>query len=256
MRLQKSIANRARRRSPAENRDLLQKKIRDAPTGPQTAAFFDMDQTLVAANSSLLYVQRAFAEDRAAMSDLFKTVYYYLLYRLNRLSVDAVLKPTLSGIRTQDEAQFAAFCRQIALKELVPRVAAQAKLVLAAHRQQGHRCVLLTAATCYLADPLAKALAMDATLCTRLEVEDGLFTGRLTEGGLCYGVGKVKAARAYSAREQVDLDQSFFYTDSASDLPLLNIIGVPVVVNPDWALRRWSRRRGWLSCRWPQRDRD
>lgn len=261
MRLRKSITERVwRRRLPrtllqrAESNERLRHRIAEAPEGPQIAAFFDMDQTLVAGNSSLLYVQRAMAEERAGMADLFKTVYYYLMYRLNRLSVDAILKPTLAGIRGQREAEFADFCGKIALRELVPRVAEQARTVLKWHQERGHRCVLLTAATGYLADPVAEAMALDGTLCTRLEVEDGLFTGKLGTFGLCYGQGKVRAARHWAETEQVALDRSFFYTDSASDLPMLRTVGIPVVINPDWSLGRVARKQGWLACRWPRQS--
>ncbi|UFP96361.1 HAD family hydrolase [Gloeobacter morelensis] len=253
IRLRRSFASRALRgRAVVENHHRLQQKIAAAPGGSAVAAFFDMDQTLVAGNSSILYVQRAMAEERAGMSDLFKTIYYYLLYRFNRLSVDAILKPTLEGIRGRQEAQFADFCRQIALKELLPRVGRQARLVLDWHRERGHRCVLLTAATCYLAQPLAEALGMDAVLSTQLEVAEGLFTGRLHGLGLCYGEGKVKAAQLWAAAAGVELMDSFFYTDSASDLPMLSAVGIPVAVNPDWVLRRLARRKGWLACRWPR----
>lgn len=253
MRLRKSIERRTLRRRPlVESQNRLIQKILASPAGEQTTAFFDMDQTLVAGNSSLLYVQRAIAADRAGMGDLFKTVYYYLLYRLNRLPVDEILKPTLSGVRGKSEADFAHFCRKIALEELLPRVAAQARVALTMHRERGHRCVLLTAATFYLASPVAEALEMDAALCTHLEVSGGLFTGRLGVGGLCYGTCKVKAAQAWAAVHQVNLAESFFYTDSASDLPMLKAVGIPIVVNPDWVLRRWSRQQGWLACRWPR----
>jgi len=261
MRLRKSIANRVRRRRSvrgafrslrARGNDQLRNRILSAPEGPQVVAFFDMDQTLVAGNSSLLYVQRALAEERAGMADLFKTIYYYLLYRLNRLPIDDILKPTLGSVIGQREDEFAEFCNQIALKELVPRVAEQARAVLGWHRERGHRCVLLTAATGYLGDPVAEALAMDAALCTRLEVKEGRFTGRLGCLGLCYGAGKVRAAEAWALASDADLKDCFFYTDSASDLPMLHAVGVPVVVNPDWILRRWSRRKGWLACRWPR----
>jgi putative phosphoserine phosphatase / 1-acylglycerol-3-phosphate O-acyltransferase len=248
--LRKSIANRVSRRRQATGEDCLREKIQASPRGEQVAAFFDMDQTLVAGNSSLIYVQRAIAADRAGISDLFKSIYYYLLYRLNRLSVDAVLKPTLESICGRPEADFAEFCRKIALTELVPRISKQARNALQWHKQQGHRCVLLTAATGYMGDPLAESLAMDAALCTRLQVKEGHFTGDLGDLGICYGEGKVEAAQAWAQIENVDLQQSFFYTDSASDLPMLSAVGIPVVVNPDWKLKRFARRRGWLVCRW------
>jgi putative phosphoserine phosphatase/1-acylglycerol-3-phosphate O-acyltransferase len=75
-------------------------------------------------------------------------------------------------------------------------------------------------------------------------VVNGVFTGRIIEP-LCYAAGKVYWAEAYAHEQGVDLDRSFFYTDSISDMPMLQRVGCPVVVNPDYRLRRYARRQGW-----------
>ena len=115
---------------------------------------------------------------------------------------------------------------------------------MAEHRKQGHKVLLLTAVTIYLARPLGEDLGVDDYICNRLEVKDGKFTGRLVEP-TCYGDGKVFLARKFAETNDISLSESYFYTDSVTDLPVLEQIGNPVVVNPDLILRREARRRSW-----------
>jgi HAD superfamily hydrolase (TIGR01490 family) len=112
------------------------------------------------------------------------------------------------------------------------------------HRARGHLIALLSSTTNYLADPLAEELGIEHLLVTKLIVVDGCFTGEV-ERPLCYGAGKLHWARRFALEHDVDLAQSFFYTDSVTDVPMLEIVGHPQIVNPDPILRRVARRRGW-----------
>lgn len=113
------------------------------------------------------------------------------------------------------------------------------------HRNQGHRVVIVSAATPYVVRHVARDLDLDDEyLATRLEVVDGKFTGRVVEPA-CYGQGKVILTRQYAADHNLDLGQSYFYSDSSSDLPLLEAVGHPVAVNPNRRLGRIAAGRGW-----------
>lgn len=118
-----------------------------------------------------------------------------------------------------------------------------------AHRRAGDRIVLLTSSTHLLAELVSDELKLDGILCNRLEVEDGLLTGR-TVGPLCYGPGKLVHAREEAERQHVLLTACCFYTDSFSDLPVMEAVGRPVAVNPDPRLKRHARRRGWEVADW------
>jgi putative phosphoserine phosphatase/1-acylglycerol-3-phosphate O-acyltransferase len=135
-------------------------------------------------------------------------------------------------------------------EELVRYVAEEGRAWLESHRRRGHRIALITASPRYTADPLAAALGLapEDVLATRFEVQNGRFTGRLLEPML-YGTGKVSAAMDYARRHGLNLASSFFYTDSISDLPLLETVGYPVAVNPDRPLRRLAEARGWSIVR-------
>ena len=123
------------------------------------------------------------------------------------------------------------------------------RALVRAHQEMGHTVAIVSSATRYQADPLARDMGIEHVLCTELEVENGVFTGRVVHP-TCYGEGKASAARELAARLGLDLQQSFFYPDSAEDLPLLEAVGNPRPLNPDRRLASIAAERGWPARRW------
>ena len=210
----------------------------------RVAAFFDIDGTLLSVNSAPLYAKYLRRHGRARRRDLVRTAFYLLQYRLNLLDIDRAIERSGSLIAGQREADVAAFCeqwyREVVRDYLVPEMVGMVER----HRDAGHALVLLSSSTNYLAQPLARDLRVEHLLVTRLEVIDGCFTGRPISP-VCYGPGKVHWATEFAGRHEVDLAASFFYTDSVTDVPVLELVGNPRVVNPDRLLRRLARKRGW-----------
>ncbi len=208
------------------------------------AAFFDIDGTLLSVNSAPLYARYLRQQGRARRRDLLRTAYYLVQYRLNLLDIDRAIERASGMIAGKSEADVAELCerwyREVVRAYLVPGM----KLILERHRAAGHELALLSSSTSYLAAPLAHDLAVPHLLVTRLEVVDGRFTGRPITP-VCYGPGKVHWARRFAEQRGIDLAASFFYTDSVTDLPVLELVGHPRIVNPDRLLRRVARRRGW-----------
>jgi HAD superfamily hydrolase (TIGR01490 family) len=208
------------------------------------AAFFDIDGTLLSVNTAPLYARYLRRHGRARRRDLLRTAYYLIQYRLNLLDIDRAIERASRMIAGRLESEVAVFCErwydEVVRQYLVPGM----RSVLEEHRAAGHELALLSSSTSYLAAPLARDLAVDHLLVTRLEVVDGRFTGRPVRP-VCYGAGKVYWAQAFAAERSIDLDRSYFYTDSITDLPVLELVGYPRVVNPDRLLRRAARRRGW-----------
>ncbi len=208
------------------------------------AAFFDVDGTLIAKNSGPLYMKFLRQRGEIRRRDALRTIYYFVQYRLNLLDIERALERSSDWIRGRREADIAEHCRiwyrDIVRQHLVPSMLRK----VAEHRAQGHLVALLSSTTNYLADPLAEELGIDHVLVTRLVVVDGCFTGEVHRP-LCYADGKLHWARRFATEHDVDLTESFFYTDSVTDVPMLEIVGHPKVVNPDPILRRVARRRGW-----------
>jgi phosphoserine phosphatase len=118
-----------------------------------------------------------------------------------------------------------------------------------AHQDAGRATFIVSAAGNGVVEQLASVLGMDGGIGTRYEVdEDGAFTGRF-EGPFVYGPGKVEAMREFAAGHDIDLAESYAYSDSRSDLPMLEAVGHPVAVNPDPALAEIAKREGWQVMR-------
>ena len=212
--------------------------------GGRSGAFFDIDGTLLGVQSAPSYARYMRRQGRARRRDLLRTAYYLIQYRLNLLDMDRALERASELIAGQEEAEIEALCQawyeEVMRKHLVPGVCE----ILNDHQRQGHAVALLSSTTNYLADPIARDLGIEHSLVTRLEVRDGRFTGR-ADGPICYGKGKVYWAEQFAREHDVDLSKSYFYTDSVTDLPVLERVGHPRVVRPDRLLRREARRRGW-----------
>src|SRR5581483_5455845 len=149
----------------------------------------------------------------------------------------------------QDEDRFAMSVEAWVRDEVLPHVTDHARAAVRERREAGYRCALLTTSTPYAAWPVARAVGIDDVLSSRLEVRDGRFTGEVVEP-LCYGQGKVAMAEQWARDHGIDLKASAFFTDSISDLPMLERVGEPIVVNPDPRLRLVALHRAWPIHRW------
>lgn len=217
----------------------------------KTAAFFDLDGTLLSTSSALLYVKYLRGRpkgptpfDRMPFSALVKTIWYQVLYNANRIDIDRVVYEATHPLAGHPEARMIELCTQW-FREVVDRfIRPEMPRLLEAHREAGHRICLLTASTPYVAIPTCERLGIPDWIASRLEVVDGVFTGEPVKP-VCFGRGKIHWAARWAIDHQVDLSRSFFYTDSITDLPMLEAVGNPVLVNPDRKLRREGARRRW-----------
>ncbi|MFH0901734.1 MAG: HAD family hydrolase [Pseudomonadota bacterium] len=218
------------------------------------AAFFDMDRTVLKVNSGTLWMRFLRRRGEITRLQLARAFGWALRYRLSLLDMNSLSRKLVCTIAGRDERQMAENCQAWYLAEIERTIAAPARRAILRHQDRGETVVLLTGATPYVAEPLAASLSLDHVICSRLEVQEGRFTGRVVEP-LCFGRGKVTLAERWAASEAIDLATSSFYTDSFNDLPMLERVGEPVVVNPDFRLLRVARRRGWPVCWW-DRDRE
>jgi HAD superfamily hydrolase (TIGR01490 family) len=151
----------------------------------------------------------------------------------------------LSQAAGDDEREMRRLCDRWFVEDVVPHLTERGTQQVAYHKAQGHILALVSASTQYVVEPMAAYLGFAGQfVCTHLESEDGVLTGKIIPPP-CYGPGKVVWAERFAAEYDVDLSASFFYTDSVSDLPLLERVGHPVAVNPDPRLRRLAQKRGW-----------
>ncbi|MDP3275956.1 MAG: HAD family hydrolase [Deltaproteobacteria bacterium] len=217
----------------------------------RSAAFFDMDHTLLLANSAPRYVRWRVSRGELPRSELARSALWLAQYSLGLLDVNALATKVSAPYRGTPEATLRSEIAAWTRAEVLPLLSSLARAALASEQAQGRVCVLLTSATAYAAEPVAAAVGIPHVLCSSLEVDDGVFTGRAVFP-LCYGEGKVTMAERWSAAHGVDLASSTFYTDSISDRPMLERVGHPRVVNPDARLAFLALRRGWSVQRWSE----
>jgi len=214
------------------------------------AALFDMDRTLVRKETASLYVRYQRDIGQATTLDLIKTLYWVGQYTLGVLDADKVADKVLAPMRGVSEPAFVLQCEDWFTKYVEEHITDKGREAVAKHRARGDVCAIVTGATRYAAGPLARRLDINHVVASELEIDTaGQFTGRAVKP-LCLGDGKLRRAEALAKKLGFALNEATFYTDSISDLPLLERVAEPIVINPDPRLLRMAKRRGWPIERW------
>jgi len=213
------------------------------------AAFFDLDGTLLSVNSARLWLRRERRLGRLGVRQVAWAAAQLGLYRIGVIDMEAALRGALATLRGVEEERIRAETREWWEEDVRPWVAPGAHAVLARHRRAGEPLVLLTSSSRYAAENARAEFGLDDVLFQVYEVAAGRFTGEPVRP-ICFGPGKVEAAEAWAARSGIDLAASSFYTDSYTDLPMLERVGRPHAVHPDGRLLRAARARGWPVLDW------
>jgi HAD superfamily hydrolase (TIGR01490 family) len=214
------------------------------------AALFDMDRTLVRKETASLYVRYQRDIGQATTLDLLKALYWVAQYTLGVLDTEKVADKVVGTLRGTPEPAFVAKCDDWFTKYVEEHIADKGRHAVARHKARGDVCAIVTGGTRYAAGPLAKRLDIEHVVASELEIDAaGQFTGR-TIKPLCLGEGKLRRAEAFAEKLGFSLRDATFYTDSVSDIPLLERVAEPIVVNPDPRLLRIAKRRGWPIERW------
>lgn len=213
------------------------------------AALFDMDRTLIKKDSAGLYTRYRRDRGEATLRDAVQVGWWMIQYTLGVIDAPRVALRALEHFEGKEERWLLESCEQWFSDYVLPTVQAKGRAAVERHRAAGDFIAIVTGATRYVAEPLARELGIPCVVCTELEVRDGRFTGRPVDP-LCYGDGKLALARKAGEAHGFELADATFYSDSITDLPLLAAVGVPVAVNPDARLLRAARRRGWKVERW------
>ncbi|MEQ1501240.1 MAG: HAD-IB family hydrolase [Myxococcota bacterium] len=212
-------------------------------------ALFDLDRTLIDCNSARLWAAAEWREGRIGLRDVAWAGYWLSRYGLGYAEgIEGAIEAAVRSVAGAPEAEIDARVRAWFTREVAHRRRPGTAEVLERHRAQGDRLVLATSGTVYAARAAGEAFGIDTVIGTTLEVVDGRFTGRVATS--CVGPGKTKAVEDWAAAAGADLDGAWFYTDSASDLTLLERVAHPVVVHPDRTLRRIATTRGWPIVSW------
>ncbi len=213
---------------------------------PNAAAFFDLDRTLISGSSAFDFGIAAWRNKMIPTGDLLKDAANALAFRLAGASDEkstAVRDRILAAVEGGRQDELLALNEEI-IPRLLEKVRPESKGLVEMHHEAGRDCWIVSASPAELVEPLARALGMEGGIGTRSQVADGVYTGQL-DGPFVYGEGKAEALQKLAAERGYDLRLCYSYSDSASDLPMLEMVGHPVAVNPDGPLQSVAHQRGW-----------
>jgi HAD superfamily hydrolase (TIGR01490 family) len=225
-------------------------RVRGYVHGEMRIAFFDLDKTIISRNSATLWIRAELSERRITWRQALRATAWLIRYSLGASDMTSQIRLTIASLAGKREADMRERTRMFHARHIRPLYRPGALTAIETHRRAGEHLVLLTSSSNYLAEEVCRDLRLDDYVCNRFEVdESGRYTGRPIEP-LCFGSGKVLLAERYAARHGIALARVTFYTDSHSDLPMLEAAGDPAVVHPDPRLRRLARQRGWRTLDW------
>lgn len=211
------------------------------------AAFFDLDKTIIARSSTLAFashLNRAGLLNKRALLKAGIAQRYYRMFGADHEQLERIREELGELTRGWDRDQIREIIEETVDEVVSPLVYAEALFLIDDHHRHGRPVVIISSSPIEVVEPLGRYLGADEVIGTVSEVDaDGRYTGRLEF--YAYGDGKAAAIRRVAEARALDLDECFAYSDSATDLPMLEVVGHPVAVNPDKELRAVAEEREW-----------
>ncbi|MDK8845398.1 HAD family hydrolase [Corynebacterium sp. MSK297] len=216
------------------------------PQRGRVAAFFDLDKTIIATSSAFAYgrefLHNGLITPQDALS-LSLAKASYMFAGQSSAQMDSTRDQLTSMITGWSEKQVRDIVHETMHTVLTPAIYSEARELIQAHQEAGHEVIIISASARQLVEPIAKELGITEVISTELEIVDGAFTG--TVEFYCKGGAKADAITALVDERGYDLKHSYAYSDSATDAPMLELVGYPVAVNPDRALKKIALERSW-----------
>jgi HAD superfamily hydrolase (TIGR01490 family) len=218
----------------------------DQPALSRTAAFFDLDKTIIAKSSTLAFSRPFYEGGLINRRTVLRSGYSQFVYLVGGADHDQMerMRQYLSSLAAGWHVQTVKDIVAETLHHIVdPLVYDEAVDLIEEHHTAGRDVVIVSSSGAEVVEPIGKMLGADRVIATEMVVEDGRYTGEI--GFYAYGDNKATAMRELAERDGYDLTGSYAYSDSATDQPMLEAVGHPYAVNPDKVLRRVAAERGW-----------
>jgi HAD superfamily hydrolase (TIGR01490 family) len=214
--------------------------------GLRAAAFFDLDKTVIAKSSTLAFSRPFFRNGLINRRAVLKGAYAQFVFAASGADADQVerMRAHLTSLCTGWDVQQVRAIVEETLHDIVdPLVYAEAAELVVAHKEEGRDVVVVSASGAEIVTPISEMIGATHSIGTRMVEAGGKYTGEIDF--YCYGENKATAMKELAATNGYDLDTSYAYSDSLTDLPMLEAVGHPTVVNPDRGLRALATERGW-----------
>jgi len=227
----------------------LLEQIETSLEGPQVAAFFDFDGTLIDGYSAAAFFRQRLRKGDIGLRELLSTLTETMNVERRGHDVSELMRIGVQAQAGRPIEELDRWAHRVFAKSIAGMLYEQSRLLIDAHKRQGHTVVIASSATLPQIKPTADDLGVDHIVCTEMEVDDeGFLTGELASD-IRWGEGKAKGVQEFAALHRIDLEQSFAYGNGAEDVAFLESVGRPCALNPDEELAEQARRRGWPSAR-------
>ena len=223
--------------------------LKDNPEGKSYIAFFDLDRTITKAVSGSSLVRNAFRKGLLKPSNMLKAICLSAAYMLTMKDPVKIMNDMIQWVKGIREEDFSRLCSDTFQEILLPSIHSEAIAEIEMHKKNNASTVILSSSLIQICREMADHLGMDDIVCSELEISDGRLTG-FPKGSLCYGREKISGLTSYCEKNNSKIEDAWYYGDSISDLPVLNIVGNPVCVNPDRMLLKSARKNGWKILFW------
>ena len=233
---------------PGSAMSSITQTVIEGEEGPHIAAYFDLDRTLISGFSAKQFIQARLKSGKMTAKEAAAQFSGGMVYALGNKNFAGLAALSAKGIAGQKEQVLIDLGEEVYLQHLAKSIYPESRALVEAHLSKGHTVAIVSAATPYQVDPVARDLGIKHIMCTKMEVKKGVFTGKMIEPA-CWGEGKAILGEGFAKKHKIDLSKSFFYTDSYEDLPLLEIVGNPKPVNPDTELTTLAMENDWQIFR-------
>lgn len=223
--------------------------LKDSYSAMKYIAFFDLDHTIINANSGKALIQYAYKKGVISRRFIFWGMFLSMLYKFglkNPVTIISSLTRWLKGVPVQDLADLST---EMFKTHLVKHIRPEIEKRILYHKQSDAQVIILSSSIFPVCKAVSEHLKMDGIICSVLKTGDGFYTGD-PDGLFCFGSEKVIRLREHCENNNINPALCWYYGDSIDDLPVLAIIGNPVCVNPDKKLLKQAKKEGWeiLTC--------
>jgi HAD superfamily hydrolase (TIGR01490 family) len=217
--------------------------------GKSYIAFFDLDNTLINSNSGKLLVMEARARGMMNLHNLIRAIWMSFLYRFNLMESEKIIAGMLQWLNGVPVAGVNLLASEVFLKKMIRTITDEARSEIIWHQERNAATVILSSALYPVCQAVAGHLNIDDIICTQLETVDGKCTGK-PEGNPCFGEEKAIRLMDYCEKNNSKVPDAWYYGDSISDLPVMQLVGNPVCVNPDKKLLKAAHKNNWKIYLW------
>jgi len=211
--------------------------------------FFDLDKTIISRNSGSIIVRQAHKKGLMSTRNLIQAILQSYLYKLNLRETKLIIKKMGTWVKGLRFEEIDELSREVVNKFLIENIRPEIIRVIDFHRKNNARLAILSSAISSICIPVGKYLGIEEIICTELETIEGIMTGNPL-GNFCFGDEKRSRLLSFCEKNQLDPAQSWYYSDSISDLPVFEVVGHPVCISPDNKLTRIALEKGWEIYNW------